>query len=135
MAVFCSASVPWADFVYAQNSNFCHCRSQLSDQYPVSYSEGPIFGSRTRRLAILIHVFVVSSVFRGNCSVGMIPCNRTLQFPLCFCTQCTYSWEHNGQIFSVFLEIVSLFITTPSQRITYYATLIIYLIYAGKWIQ
>jgi hypothetical protein len=89
MAVLFSASIPEVDFVSTQN--FCSCRSQLSGQYPVSYSKGPIFGSRTRRLAILVHVFVVSSVFRGNSWVGMVPCNRTLRFPLCFSTQYTYS--------------------------------------------
>jgi len=67
MAVLCSASLPGIDIVYTQNSNFCNCRSQLSGQNPVSYSEGSIFGSRTRRLAILVDVFVVSSVFRGKC--------------------------------------------------------------------
>jgi len=98
MAVLCFASVPEVDFVYTQNSNFCICRSQRSCQYPVSYeySEGLNFGSRTRSLAILVHVFVVSSVFRGNCWVEMVLCRRTLRFALCCSTQCTYSWE-NGQ--------------------------------------
>jgi hypothetical protein len=93
MSVLCSASIPEVDFVYTQNSNLCNCRLQRSGQFPVSYeySEGLIFGSQARSLTILVHIFVVSSVFRSNCSVEMVPCNRTLRFALRCATRCSCS--------------------------------------------
>jgi hypothetical protein len=54
---------------------------------------------------------------------------------LCCSTQRTIAQNITVKVLSAFLEIGSLFIATPSERITDCATLIMCLIYGGKWTQ